>query len=455
MYQHPLNTKLLLKIYTEVRDKIYQNELSQADIDKLRTELDTKQGEEKYKYSLVLIAMYEKLGQNKQALGVIKQIKKEGKRNKELNEIEQRLKGSKRRIFDLKSWDNLIQWRIADIQDEEITQEVQGQEVLEQKQQKLEEENILENSENPSVKKEENSVEIQNSIPPKNNVVKEKDIEETKSEVLVVNNGKRKEIKISNKAYFDGLKEYRAGNLKRAIQYLEESLEQEDDYMAVFMLGKCYAHIHIKEREKAEKLFIRVIELDKLNIPARIELGRLYASQGKIEKAEQLYIEAIALDAQKEIQEQNVQIRMELGRLYASQGKSKKAEQMYKEIIELRKKKTVFEVQEEKIYQVLPIEVLDVIQRIEQKYHMKMNDVNTSNKYTKKFNNLKLLLEKGNSNKRAKAEIMLIMINEGFRQVVKSNYPTEYEFIERLIQAYKDKKIDARDVKEKLDEYCM
>ena len=56
---------------------------------------------------------------------------------------------------------------------------------------------------------------------------------------------------------------------------------------------------------------------------------------------------------------------------------------------------------------------------------------------------------------RAKAEIMLIMINEGFRQVVKSNYPIEYEFIERLIQAYKDKKIDARDVKEKLDEYCM
>ena len=230
------------------------------------------------------------------------------------------------------------------------------------------------------------------------------------------------------------------------------------------MLGKCYEAI--KDREKAEKLLIRVIQLDEDNIEARTELARLYTKQGKVKQAEQFYEEAIQLDKKNRIEEQNIDIRMELGRLYAKQGKAKQAQQLYKDALELKdqKKNGMLMTRKEQerifskmetIYQVLPEEIIETIHKIKEKYNLKMQDTSIRDKYQKKYDNLESLLAKSSSNKRAKLQIMVIMINEGYGEILKNNYPKEYEFVEGLIQEYRTKKIDNKMLKEKIDEYCM
>lgn len=73
-------------------------------------------------------------------------------------------------------------------------------------------------------------------------------------------------------------------------------------------------------------------------------------------------------------------------------------------------------------------------------------------KYIKRFDNLEELLIKESSNKRAMAELMLIMINEGQEDVVRRNYPEEYQFINGVIQQYKEKSITAQTAKQQIDE---
>jgi tetratricopeptide (TPR) repeat protein len=93
-----------------IRAKIWAGTLEKSDLDnmdQIRENITEEQ------YYLIKMAMYEKLGQKKNALELIKQIEKEGIKTKNLSAIKDRLKSKKRTIFDLDKWDSLIGWEVA------------------------------------------------------------------------------------------------------------------------------------------------------------------------------------------------------------------------------------------------------------------------------------------------------------------------------------------------------
>ena len=100
----------------------------------------------------------------------------------------------------------------------------------------------------------------------------------------------------------------------------------EKDVHARLELGKLYAH-QGKEKE-AEKLFKERMELEPKGVYARLELGKLYASQGKEKEAEKIFKECLQLNPE------DMHSRMELGKMYAVQGKDEESAKMYDYIIQ-------------------------------------------------------------------------------------------------------------------------
>ena len=76
-------------------------------------------------------------------------------------------------------------------------------------------------------------------------------------------------------------------------------------------------------------------------------------------------------------------------------------------------------------------------------------------KYIKKYDKLQSILECSEGNKRAKMELMLVLINEGYSNIVETEYQTEYKFINSLVEEYKKKEKTADIVKKEIDEYCL
>ena len=76
-------------------------------------------------------------------------------------------------------------------------------------------------------------------------------------------------------------------------------------------------------------------------------------------------------------------------------------------------------------------------------------------KYIKKYDKLQSILECSEGNKRAKMELMLVLMNEGYSKIVEVEYPTEYKFINSLVEEYKKKEKTADVVKKEIDEYCL
>ena len=116
-------------------------------------------------------------------------------------------------------------------------------------------------------------------------------------------------------------------------QYLKERVNGVPvgiDAKLIFILAK--VNLRLKDEKEAEKLFKICIKLDKNNIRARLELGKLYVKQGKEAEAEKLFKKRMQLDPN------NVHARLELGKLYAKQGKEAEAEKLFKEVIELAPK---------------------------------------------------------------------------------------------------------------------
>ena len=99
------------------------------------------------------------------------------------------------------------------------------------------------------------------------------------------------------------------------------------DAMGTFIIAKC--RLRLKQYKEAECLFKTCLSIDSKNIQARLELGKLYANQGKEEEAEELFKECLSIDSK------NVHARLELGKLYAGQGKEEEAEELFKEYISI------------------------------------------------------------------------------------------------------------------------
>ena len=76
-------------------------------------------------------------------------------------------------------------------------------------------------------------------------------------------------------------------------------------------------------------------------------------------------------------------------------------------------------------------------------------------KYIKKYDKLQSILECSEGNKRAKMELMLVLINEGYSNIVENEYLDEYKFINSLVEEYKKREKTADVVKKEIDEYCL
>ena len=99
------------------------------------------------------------------------------------------------------------------------------------------------------------------------------------------------------------------------------------DAMGTFIIAKC--RLRLKQYKEAECLFKTCLSIDSKNIQARLELGKLYANQGKEEEAEELFKDCLSIDSK------NVHARLELGKLYAGQGKEEAAEQLFRECFQI------------------------------------------------------------------------------------------------------------------------
>lgn len=76
-------------------------------------------------------------------------------------------------------------------------------------------------------------------------------------------------------------------------------------------------------------------------------------------------------------------------------------------------------------------------------------------KYIKKYDKLQSLLGSSKDNKRAQMELMLVLINEGYREVVKKEFPKEdYSVIDETIKQYYAKTIVPEVAKQKIDDYA-
>ena len=101
------------------------------------------------------------------------------------------------------------------------------------------------------------------------------------------------------------------------------------------------------------------------------------------------------------------------------------------------------------------------IEQIKQELKQKMlkndyEEASRQEKYIKKYDKLQSILGCDTNNKRAQMELMLVLINEGYREVVKREFPEkDYEFVDEIIKGYYAKTIKPQDAKKEIDEYCM
>ncbi len=77
-------------------------------------------------------------------------------------------------------------------------------------------------------------------------------------------------------------------------------------------------------------------------------------------------------------------------------------------------------------------------------------------RYIRKYDKLQSILNCDKDNKRAQMELMLVLINEGYREIVKREFSKEdYEFINEIIKQYYKKLIKPEDAKKIIDDYCI
>jgi hypothetical protein len=106
----------------------------------------------------------------------------------------------------------------------------------------------------------------------------------------------------------------------------------------------------------------------------------------------------------------------------------------------------------------------DTIKKINVDYYVKMQpskqvtnaSIEAQKKYIKKYDKLQSILGCSTDNKRAQMELMLVLINEGYKDIAKQEFPEQdYNFINDIINQYNAKKILPSKGKQKIDEYCI
>lgn len=124
--------------------------------------------------------------------------------------------------------------------------------------------------------------------------------------------------------YYRAMDEYKSKRYKGVIEkinlYLQEDKRNGIDAKGLFVLAKSYNILKMKK--ESMKIFDIVLRLDPKNVHARLELGKLYASQGKEAEAEELFKEYMELDPK------NVHATLELKKLYIKQGREEETDKI-------------------------------------------------------------------------------------------------------------------------------
>lgn len=319
--QESENPKLQYLDEMRIRQKIYLKTITEDDIKKIK-ELIEERKEQKENY-LVLIAIYERIGQKQNALNIIRQMQQNGLEVKGLAQVKERLNSKKARIYDMAKWDELIGWNVTQIENE---------------------------------------------------------------------NGSKQnyELQVEKKDQKDSITE--------KTQYIQTQ-ENKTNY-------KLDKVVKIKETKKKTQYIIQEGVKQKSN------------------------------STQKSPKEKRV-----------------------KENDENREKR--------KIRDIVGVGVKEVTDRIGQTYYVQMRlynggtlntcaeKIERRQKYIKKYDKLQSILECSENNKRAKMELMLVLMNEGYSKVVENEFPREYEYINKLVEEYKKKTKTAKEVRQEIDEYCL
>jgi tetratricopeptide (TPR) repeat protein len=126
------------------------------------------------------------------------------------------------------------------------------------------------------------------------------------------------------------LDHFRQGHKFLAEQKLDEALKEfqetarqaPDSPLALFWQGK--AHLYRQERDQAEALFKKVLDMDPQNYHALAMLGRLYSlDRDKLDQAEAHLKQAL------DYSPENLEAHFDLGRVYAKKGERDKALQQF------------------------------------------------------------------------------------------------------------------------------
>lgn len=118
--------------------------------------------------------------------------------------------------------------------------------------------------------------------------------------------------------------------------------------------------------------------------------------------------------------------------------------------------KNKVEIKNKTIGSCLSVGTQEIIKKIRINYYINMSSKNIEQKkYMDKYDKLESILESDKNNKRAKMELLLTFINEGYREEVKQDFePEDYELINMLVDEYLNKKIKAKDAIKEIDDYC-
>jgi Tfp pilus assembly protein PilF len=138
----------------------------------------------------------------------------------------------------------------------------------------------------------------------------------------------REEVKDADYYFKDGMKDFRKGEYREAIEDFQRVVQMQPNYTeAYFYMGQSYEKIG--KRETAEKAYENAIAIDPRYVPVREAFGLLEYDQKEYRKAE------TQLHAARELGSTNPWVFYTIGRIDLSEKECKRSIQAFKEAIRL------------------------------------------------------------------------------------------------------------------------
>lgn len=307
------------------------------------------------------------------------------------------------------------------------------------------------------------------------------------------------EMQIRKKIYLQTITEE---DIKKIKELIENNKEEKENYLVLIAMYERNSQkqnalnvikqmqennvevkeiAKIKERLKSKKN--RIFDMAKWDELIGWDVSNI-SNKEEIEQETQIQIkqhnneENIRQKNLEEKEEQDKEIKVEYNKEKETIEENRKSKYIVQEGIkaqysskqrkskdEIKEKNSVKE-EERKIRNVVGTSIKESIDKIGRTYYVQMQiyndgalnthaEIERRQKYIKKYDKLESILECSEKNKRAKMELILVLMNEGYSKVVQKEYPTEYEYINKLVEEYKNREKTAEKVKKEIDEYCL